>query len=61
MVPPIYWRRGVIAANTIAFGEGAILQKIPNVAYLSGHHLLFKLQQAEPEIRSFTWKKHFQI
>jgi hypothetical protein len=31
MVPPIYWRIGVIAANTIAFGEGEILQKIPNV------------------------------
>jgi hypothetical protein len=26
-----YWRRGVISANTIGFGEGEILQKIHNV------------------------------
>jgi hypothetical protein len=28
MVPPIFWRRGVISANTFGFGEGEILQKI---------------------------------
>jgi hypothetical protein len=32
MIPPIYWRRGVISANTIGFGEGeVVMQKIHNV------------------------------
>jgi hypothetical protein len=34
MVPPIYWRSGVISANTIGFGEGEILHKIHSVSFI---------------------------
>jgi hypothetical protein len=30
MVPPIFWLRHVISANTIGFGEGEALQKLHN-------------------------------
>jgi hypothetical protein len=30
MVPPIYWRRHIISANTIGFGEREAMQKIRN-------------------------------
>jgi hypothetical protein len=44
MVPPIFWLRHVISANTIGFGEGEALQKLHNaLPFPQRYHLLMKL------------------
>jgi hypothetical protein len=48
-VLPIYLRRQVISANTIGFGRGEALQKLPMLSLFV--RILIKLLQAETEIK----------